>query len=448
MIFQVFQQVLLNLKSDEIVWKNAYGYANIEENIKVENTTLFYIASISKTIIGTAIMQLYEQDYFELDDPINDYLPFQVNHPVFDTDITFQMLVTHTSTINDNWDNMPIYEGDPPLPLGYYLEEYLTPGGEFYNSSENFNNRREPGTSFEYCNIGAALVGYLVEVISGMPLDEYCQMYVFDPLDMYETAWFLRDLDVDNIAVPYDTDFEPLEHYGKCYWPSTQLRTSAPQLCNFMISMLNDGTFESNSILNEDTVDLIFSPHFTDVPFFWLSDLIGIIWWGEDYKDELYWLHWGNSLGVSTQIRLYPSDDIGLIVLTNGPNYNTLDSIHDRLYDYGKEITNSPPANPTCVYDKTTDEICLLSIDPDNDQIKYGISWDNNQNVDLWTDYNNSNLEVRIDRDNHKGTVGVIAEDEYGGQSVWVSVTQKSKILDNILFKRLFDRFPILKLLI
>jgi len=319
------------VKSDEIIWKNAYGYANIEENIKVENTTLFVIASISKTITGTAIMQLYEQDYFELNDPINDYLPFQVNHPVFDTDITFQMLVTHTSSIRDNWDVMPYYEGDPPLSLGYYLEEYLTPGGEFYNSSKNFDNRNEPGTYFSYCNNGAALLGYLVEIISGMPFDEYCQMNIFEPLDMYESAWFLKDLNIDNIAIPYDTDFEPLEHIGVSRYPAAQLRTSSPQLCNFMISMLNDGTFESNSILNEDTVDIIFTPHFTDLPWSWrLCDLIGIIWWGEDDEDELYWLHWGNSPGCSTQIRIYPSDDIGIIVLTNGPNTNSLDPIQDR----------------------------------------------------------------------------------------------------------------------
>ena len=178
------------VKSDEIVWNNAYGYANIEENIKVENTTLFHTASISKTITGTALMQLYEQDYFELNDPINDYLPFQVDNPNYDTDITFQMLVTHTSTIRDNWDYMPSYEGDSPLSLGYYLEEYLTPGGEFYNSSRNFYNK-EPGKGFNYCNVATALVGYLVEIISGMPFDEYCQMHIFDPLDMYETSWFL-----------------------------------------------------------------------------------------------------------------------------------------------------------------------------------------------------------------------------------------------------------------
>jgi CubicO group peptidase (beta-lactamase class C family) len=439
------------VKSDEIVWKNAYGYANIEENILVENTTLFYTASISKTITGTALMQLYEQDYFELDDPINDYLPFQVKNPNYDTDITFLMLVTHTSSIKDNWDNMPYYEGDPTLPLGYYLEEYLTPGGEFYSASDNFR-KSEPGTSFSYCNVATALVGYLVEVISDMPFDDYCQIHIFDPLDMYETAWFLAGLNISNIAIPYGPDFEPYEHYGFICWPAGQLRSSAPQLCNFMISMLNNGTFQSNSILNEDTVNLIFTPHFTEIPLGFPADLIGIFWWGEDDWDELYWLHWGSDFGCRTEIRIYPSSDIGIVVLTNGPMHNNLNPLVNRLYEYGIEITNSPPDNPICEYHRSTDELSLVSTDADNDQIRYGISWDNNQIVDEWTDYNNSGLEVRIDCDNHKGTVGVIAEDVYGGQSEWVSVKSKSKPYINTLFLNFLQQypslFPLLRLLL
>jgi CubicO group peptidase (beta-lactamase class C family) len=338
------------------------------------------------------------------------------------------------------------------------LEEYLTPGGEFYSSSNNFYNAIKPGTSFNYCNIGVALVGYLVEILSDKPFDEYCQMYIFDPLYMDETAWFLKDLNIDNIAIPYDYnddwDLEAYEHYGKCYWPSTQLRTSSLQLCNFMISMLNDGTFESNSILNEETVDLIFSPQFTDIPG--AIDMIGIIWWGEDDWDELYWSHIGSSSGVSTKICIYPSDDIGIIVLTNGPEINPLDYIIIQLYNYGKEITNKPPANPTVKYVKANNELVVKSVDPDNDQIRFGVSWENNQNVDYWTDYNNSNIEIRVDCDDHKSTIGVIAEDEYGGQSEWISVSSKSiqlscNFFESIcqhLFYRLIQRFPILDRLI
>ena len=117
------------------------------------------------------------------------------------------------------------------------------------------------------------------------------------------------------------------------------------------------------------------------------------------------------------------------------------------MYDYGKEITNSPPNNPTCVYDKTANEIILVAVDPDNNMIRYGVSWGNNQIVNLWTDYFNSSLEVRVGCGIHKDTVGVIAEDIYGGQSEWVSVTPKSKQHMNIIqfiWQQFLSRFPFL----
>ena len=414
------------VKSNEIVWKNSYGYANLEENIKVENTTLFMLASISKTITGTAVMQLFEQDYFDLDDSINDYLPFQVNHPLYDTDITFKMLVTHTSSIQDNWDYIPFYEGDSPLSLGYYLEEYFTPGGEFYSADDNFRNRK-PGTNFAYSNVGSALVGFLVEVMSDMSFEDYCQMYIFNPLNMYDTSWFLEGLNISNIAIPYEGDFEPHEHCGASFYPAGLLRTSTPQLCNFVISMLNNGTFESNSILSEDTVDIIFTPHFTNLPFGW-GDMIGIFWFGDEVEDGvLNWGHGGSTTGVRTSCTIYPSDDLGVVVLTNGPGSNNINPLVSELYEYGKEITNKPPANPTVIYDKENNELVIKSVDPDDNKIRYGVSWENNQNIDYWTDYYNSSLEIRIDCQNHKNTVGVITEDEYGGQSEWISVTSKIK---------------------
>jgi len=156
------------VKNGNIFWTNSYGYADISQGKFVKNTTLFLLASVSKTIVATAIMQLYEQDCFDLYDPINDYLPFQVVHPDYpSTDITFHMLMTHTSSIKDNWGVMSYFPGDPTVPLGVYLEEYLTPEGVFYDPDLNFYDE-EPGTYYGYSNIGVALIGYLVENISNI----------------------------------------------------------------------------------------------------------------------------------------------------------------------------------------------------------------------------------------------------------------------------------------
>jgi len=119
------------VKDDKIIWKNNYGYANIEQEKLVSDSTLFYIASVSKTFTATVIMQLWERGMFELDDDVNDYLSFNVrnpNHP--DIPITFRMLLTHTSSISSDGKGGVFYEtrgGDSPIGLGYFLENFLVP---------------------------------------------------------------------------------------------------------------------------------------------------------------------------------------------------------------------------------------------------------------------------------------------------------------------------------
>ncbi|MAV14600.1 MAG: hypothetical protein CL705_01905, partial [Chloroflexi bacterium] len=150
------------VKDDNIVWEKHLGHADIANDIFVDQNTMFILSSISKTVTATALMQLFEDGFFELDDDIDNYLPFNVNHPDYPlVPITFKMLLSHTSGIEDNWGAMPYYEGDSDVELNYYLNQYLTPGGNLYNSSSNFTNSM-PGTNYSYSNIGAALIGLLV----------------------------------------------------------------------------------------------------------------------------------------------------------------------------------------------------------------------------------------------------------------------------------------------
>ena len=179
------------VKDDNIVWEKHFGYANIDENIPVNENSIFILSSISKTITATALMQLFEQNLFMLDDNVSDYLPFSIIHPDFPEDtITFKMLLSHTSGIKDNWNVMPYYIGDSQLELNYYLNQYFSPEGDFYNSSSNFTNSM-PGTNYSYSNIGVALIGLLVEEISNQSFNEYCYHNIFEPLDMNNAFWFL-----------------------------------------------------------------------------------------------------------------------------------------------------------------------------------------------------------------------------------------------------------------
>ena len=118
------------VKGGNIVWNKYLGYANIDENILVDDNTMFILSSASKAITAAALMHLFEQNLFSLDDNVNDHLSFDISHPEFpEVPITIKMVLSHTSGIKDNWNFMPFYDGDSPIDLDYYLNQYFTPGG-------------------------------------------------------------------------------------------------------------------------------------------------------------------------------------------------------------------------------------------------------------------------------------------------------------------------------
>ncbi|MDP2362626.1 MAG: serine hydrolase domain-containing protein, partial [Ignavibacteria bacterium] len=174
-------------KDDQIIWNKNYGYRNLQLQLPVEDSTLFLMASISKTIMATAVMQLWEDGLVSLNGNINNYLPsgFTVTNPYYPNDtITVKMLMTHSSSLSDNWTILwQLYDcGDYQVPYDSFLVNYFTPGGSYY-SQTNFYSYR-PGQSSNYSNAGSCLLALIVENISGKPYAEYVRDSIFIPLSM------------------------------------------------------------------------------------------------------------------------------------------------------------------------------------------------------------------------------------------------------------------------
>lgn len=114
-------------------------------------------------------------------------------------------------------------------------------------------------------------------------------------------------------------------------------------------------------------------------------------------------------------------------------------------------VNNNLPNKPTVTFNSLRNTISIIGTDNDNDKVRYGVSWNNDQTVSQWTDYVASGTEEIIDCSNRGESVSIIVEDEYGGQSEWVSVNQKNnmntdQIIDNMLriFYRFLEKYPIL----
>jgi CubicO group peptidase (beta-lactamase class C family) len=346
------------VRGNEVIWTHAYGFADLERRIPMSLDSLQNIASISKTVTATAVMQLYETQLIDLDADVNDYLSFPIHNPAYPgVPITCRQLMTHTSSIRDGLAYPRNYTcDDPRMSLASWVREYFTPEGLFYNAEKNFHSWA-PGERWSYSNLAYGLLGYLVEVVSGIPFHRFCRLNIFANLGMEKTGWFLADIDRSQHVVPYtwvtngkargrDWDGEsmgvvrmngptygaPLEDgyqpnclYNHPNFPDGFLRTSVNQMSRFLRAYLSGGEFEGQRILRGETID-----EMLDIKLNIQRDQMELLnrqqglTWNVSFTidDEPAWGHGGRDPGVNTDLRLLPSSNLGAIAFTNTDEIN------------------------------------------------------------------------------------------------------------------------------
>jgi CubicO group peptidase (beta-lactamase class C family) len=279
--------------NDSLVWSKGYG----DQPDGVD--TVYMIGSITKVFTATVIMQLYENNTLELDTDINTYIPFSVrnpNHP--STPITIRDLLTHRSGISGfdyplwdyddvflNWANDTLGANltlwDPRPTIGEFLNGSLNPLGPYYESDhwETF----EPGTEWQYSNFGFLLLAYIAEQLVSQAYVDYLQENILDPLEMSSTGYNFTDY-IGRNAIPYEEDDTQLIAGPVYNWNNIgggALRSTVPDLANFLIAHMNEGSYNITQILQPATVNLMQTQQFpmagTDLGGFLFSGW-GLCW--------------------------------------------------------------------------------------------------------------------------------------------------------------------------
>jgi CubicO group peptidase (beta-lactamase class C family) len=316
------------IRDGKVVWAKAYGLYDIENKKEATKETIYLVQSVSKPVAATALMQLYEQGLFDLDEDVSNYLPFSLRNPNYPDDpITFRMLLSHQSSLAYD-EEQPMVEylkkiqhpGDPnessyPHP---WLENYLCPGGDNYTAEVWVDEK--PGTNYHYANIGYGLIGYLIELISCQGFNEYCKEHIFTPLGMENTSYLYADLNNSKIAIPYGTEdriIPPLIRmlpYSYYWAPCCNLKTTVMDLSHFLIAHMNSGMYNDVRILNESTVELMHTVQYPNNT----GEQYGLGWnISENGMGEKMFGHAGGGLGVRTHMLAQPSDNIAFIYFTN-----------------------------------------------------------------------------------------------------------------------------------
>jgi CubicO group peptidase (beta-lactamase class C family) len=282
--------VTLVVRHGKVAWFKAQGMADREASKSMPADAMFRICSMTKPITSAAVMMLYEEGKFLLDDPVSKYLPEFKNAKVLvkpasgatytipaTKEITIRDLLRHTSGITYQWndDLGAIYE---KADVASGLLQYDGTIGDSVKHLAALPLLFNPGDKFEY-SLGVDVLGRLVEVVSGKPLDEFFRTRIFEPVGMKDTYFFPPDNKLNRLATAYTYYSDK----GLTRFPDTPIRegsfvysadyasrgpkklfsggaglvSTAMDYARFCQMMLDDGKVGNTRLLSRKSVELM-----------------------------------------------------------------------------------------------------------------------------------------------------------------------------------------------
>ncbi|MDT8428412.1 MAG: serine hydrolase domain-containing protein [Pseudomonadales bacterium] len=276
--------VAMIAKDGEIVLHTALGYQNIEDQVPMNRDTIFRIFSMTKPIAGTALMMLFDEGRFQLDDPVEQYLPELAGLQVFVSRNPDGSFVTepaaHPMTIRELMSHTGGLVYIPPLSRGPVPDAYVeagilnrdTPLAAMTAALGKLPLNHQPGSQWVY-SVSVDVQGYLVEVLSGQSFDVFLQERLFAPLGMKDTAFYVDAQKAERLARQYAplptgglqrTDNGDFLHKPAFFSGGGGLTSTAADYMKFAQMHLNKGELDGVRILSENAVNIMRSNQLPD----------------------------------------------------------------------------------------------------------------------------------------------------------------------------------------
>jgi serine-type D-Ala-D-Ala carboxypeptidase/endopeptidase len=244
------------VRGDEIVWKAAFGYANVRMKTPATTDTLYSTGSTFKSATATALMQLQEQGKFKLDEPVNKYLgDVQVQDRLqAEKPVTFRHILSHWSGLTAGAVTKPLWGRELPKPLDKMVA--------------GLYSVRPPETKWEYNNYAYGMAGLLVQKISGEEYEKYMVEHVLVPLGVTTPHPVYPSPEmVEVMALPYEPGGpngrpHPVEQVHFDVYPAGDIYLTAEDMARFLAMHLNGGMFHGTRILSEASVKAMHEPQF------------------------------------------------------------------------------------------------------------------------------------------------------------------------------------------
>ncbi len=291
-------------KGGEVIWEEAFGWADRERMIPATPHTMYSMASISKPITTTGLMVLVEREEVDLSAPVNKYIaPAELT--AFEGDAskaTVTHILNHTSGLPVHYS--VFYDDEPhrqPPPFTESIRRY----GILVHP---------PGFAYQYANFGFGLASHIITCVSGAPFEEFMKREVFLPLGMIHTSIDVGPGLEQFAAVRYGGDGKPVPFFVSDHPGASQVYSSAHDLIRFGLFHLGHTLPEQTQIISSESIELMKKDSDPNPA----NDRYGLGWFlnGNEYGYPIIW-HTGSMRGTNTMLKFVPQEDIAVVVLIN-----------------------------------------------------------------------------------------------------------------------------------
>ncbi len=258
-----------------LAYLEAVGYQDLETRAPMTDQSLFRIYSMTKTVTAVAAMMLWEEERFELDDPVSLYLPEFEHVRVMESPgaparppaspITVRDLMLHTAGLSHRSSQLyrDLQVRSRSIPMSRFIQNIVAAP-----------LMEDPGTRYRY-SAASTVLGGLVEVWSGQPLDEFLRERILEPLGMHETSWWVEPARVSRLTTvyrrsdrgelePFEIEEVPFTRKPELLEGAVGLVSTVPDFLRFSQMLLDGGELDGVRILRDETVAMIIANGLSD----------------------------------------------------------------------------------------------------------------------------------------------------------------------------------------
>jgi CubicO group peptidase (beta-lactamase class C family) len=313
--WQIPGAAILVVKDGQVIVQKGYGFLESGKPEKVNENTLFMIASNTKAFTGTAMAMLAQEGKCSLDDRVQKYLPdFKMKDPWVAEHITLTDVMSHRIGMETFQGDFIYWESD--LSSDEVIEKFgmLTPIYDFR-------------TKWGYCNAGFLIAGKCMEKITGMTWDQYIRERIIDPLEMKRTLVLTADvIHAENFAAAHTMVGGKLQIIPRCQVdniaPAASISSSVSDMSHWIIAQLDSGRYNGRQVIPWQAIRKAQYPNSiirrARHPFNTTHYSLYALGWGlQDYEGREIVSHTGGVDGFVTSVTLIPEEKLGIVVFTN-----------------------------------------------------------------------------------------------------------------------------------